>query len=276
MIRPTPRHNEKAKTDKTAPAAPGYSARAKLVEVALQAEEAAFFSKSISNRLWHRFMGQGLVMPLDQMHSENPPSHPELLDWLARDMAGHQYDLRRMIRGIVLSKTYARSSLWTGDTAPAASVFAVAQLKPLTPMQLATSMRIAVADPSQFEGKTEEVEKRLESMENSARGFASQIAPPTDDFQIGVTEALLFSNNDRVEKEFLGDGGDRLLGKLKTIKDPAEIADRLVASALCRKPTSVEKQALTEYLQRRTDRPAEAQRQALWSLVSSAEFRFNH
>ena len=56
--------------------------------------EPEFFSRSIVNRLWHRFFGHGLVMPLDQMHTENPPSHPELLAWLARDMAEHKYDLR--------------------------------------------------------------------------------------------------------------------------------------------------------------------------------------
>ncbi|WP_020473225.1 DUF1549 domain-containing protein [Zavarzinella formosa] len=267
---------EQAKKDKKSPPPPSFSARAKLVEIALQTEEAVFFSKAISNRLWHRFLGYGLVMPLDQMHSENPASHPELLQWLGRDMANHQYDLRRMIRGIVLSKTYSRSSKWTGDIPPAPGVFAVAQLKPLTPMQLAASMRVAVADPATFEGKPEDVEKRLESIENSARGFAGNIAAPTDDFQIGVSEALLFSNSDRVEKEFLNDGGDRLIGKLKTIKDPTQAVELMISSTLCRPATPDEKKLLTEYLQRRTDRSADAQRQILWSLLSGAEFRFNY
>ncbi len=55
--------------------------------------------RAIVNRIWYRLFGQGLVMPLDQMHSANPPSHPELLAWLARDLADHGYDLRRLIRG---------------------------------------------------------------------------------------------------------------------------------------------------------------------------------
>ena len=63
--------------------------------MALEPGERDFFARSIVNRLWHRFFGVGLVMPLDQMHSENPPSHPELLAWLARDTIEHGYDLRR-------------------------------------------------------------------------------------------------------------------------------------------------------------------------------------
>ena len=79
--------------------------------------ERDFFARSIVNRVWHRLFGRGLVMPLDQMHSANPPSHPELLAWLARDTVDHGYDLRRLIRGLVLSRAYARASRWDGRRA---------------------------------------------------------------------------------------------------------------------------------------------------------------
>ena len=102
----------------TPPEPPAISARAKLVEAALQEGNVAFFNKSIANRMWHRFLGYGLVAPLDQMHSENKPSHPELLEWLARDTSAHQYDLRRLIRGIVLSAAYARSSKYPSADEP--------------------------------------------------------------------------------------------------------------------------------------------------------------
>ncbi len=93
-----------------APTPPKVSARARLVEVALEPGERDFFARSFVNRLWHRIFGVGLVMPLDQMHSENPASHPDLLRWLARDAIEHRYDLRRLIRGLVLSSAYARTS----------------------------------------------------------------------------------------------------------------------------------------------------------------------
>jgi hypothetical protein len=268
---------EQFKKEKKAPPPPTFSARAKLVEVALQSKESEYFSRSIVNRLWHRFLGYGLVMPLDQMHSENKPSHPELLAWLARDMAARKYDLRPTIRGIVLSQTYSRSSKWTGDTMPGPGLFAVGRLKALTPMQMATSLKIATSDPQSFQtAKADELDKRLEGLEHAARGYASLFAQPTDDFQIGVGEALLFSNNDKVAREFLAEGNDRLLGRVKAMDDPAKAIDLLVRSVLSRPPTTVEQQTLGDYISRRADRPAEAYKQVIWALVSGAEFRFNY
>src|SRR5262249_37719072 len=121
----------------TPPPAPKFSARAKLAELALEPGQRDFFARAIVNRVWHRLFGMGLVSPIDQMHSENAPSHAELLAWLARDLAEHQYDLRRLIKGLVLSKTYSRDSRYEGERWPAGNLFAVAGLRALTPMQLA-------------------------------------------------------------------------------------------------------------------------------------------
>jgi hypothetical protein len=265
------------KNNKTPPPPPSFSARAQLVELSLQPGQRDYFSRSIVNRMWYRFFGQGLVMPLDQMHAENPASHPELLQWLARNMEDHHYDLRRLIRGIVLSRAYARSSRWEGENAPEADLFATARVRPLTPMQLATSIRLATTDPSSFAGaKADELEKRFEGLENSARGFAGQIQQPGENFQVGVSEALLFSNNDQIGKEFLADAGDRLVGRLKQLKDRNELIDTAVRSVLARPASDDERKLLGEYLSRREDRPVEACRQLVWALLTSAEFRFNH
>ena len=260
------------------PPAPKFSARKQLVDVALQPQGREFFAKSLVNRLWQRHFGLGLVMPVDQMHSENPPSHPDLLAWLARDTIEHQYDIRRLIRGLVLSQSYSRGSRWEGNgDPPAPKSFALARLRPLTPMQLASSLRIATTDPKQFEGlKPEEFEKKMESLEGAARGMAGLFEWPGDDFQIGVGEALLFSNSDKIQKELLTDGNDRLLGRPKTAKDRREIVDLAVRTTLCRPPSADEARALEEYLAKRPDRAAEAARQIVWALLSSSEFRFNY
>jgi hypothetical protein len=268
---------DKAKAAKTPPPAPKFSARAKLVEVALKGENAEFFARSITNRMWHRFFGTGLVTPLDQMHAENQPSHPELLAWLARDTASHKYDLKRLIRGIVMSKTYSRSSQYDSENRPANKTFAVARLKPMTPMQLATSLKIAATDPASFDNlKPDEFEKRIEQIESSARGFASLIAQPTDNFQIGVGEALLFSNGDRVMKEILTDGGGTTLGRAKTMSDPKEAAGLLVKIAYGRAATADEVKALAAFVEKRKGHEVEAYKHVLWALVTGPEFRFSY
>lgn len=267
---------DKAKAAKTPPPAPKFSARAELVKIALQGENAEFFARSISNRMWHRFFGTGLVSPLDQMHTENQPSHPELLTWLARDTAEHKYDLKRLIRGIVMSKAYSRSSQYDSENRPGNKTFAVARLKPMTPLQLATSLRIAASDPASFEGlKADEFEKKMEQIESSARGFASLIAQPTDNFQIGVGEALLFSNGDRVLKEILTDGPGTALGRVKTMKEK-EAVEFLVKTAYGRPATADETKALVAYVEKRKGREAEAYKQVLWALVTGTEFRFSY
>src|SRR5262249_31307859 len=121
-----------AKAEK-APPPPKFSLRASLVQLALEPDGRDYFARSVVNRLWHRHFGRGLVAPLDQMHSANPPSHPELLQWLARDLIEHGYDLRRLVRGLVLSNAYARGSRWPNGEMPEEKHFAVAQLRPLTP-----------------------------------------------------------------------------------------------------------------------------------------------
>lgn len=61
-------------------------------------------SRTIVNRLWARFMGRGLVEPLDDM--EQPAWHPELLDWLAEDLVANGYDLKKTMARILTSRAY--------------------------------------------------------------------------------------------------------------------------------------------------------------------------
>jgi hypothetical protein len=116
----------------------------------------------------------------------------------------------------------------------------------------------------------------MEQLESSARGFAALLAQPTDNFQIGVGEALLFSNGDRVMKEFLTDGGGTALGRAKAMKDQKEAVAFLVRTAYGREPTAEEEKALVAFVEKRKGREAEAYRHALWALVAGPEFRFSY
>ncbi|MFN0054402.1 MAG: DUF1549 domain-containing protein [Planctomycetales bacterium] len=272
---------QQADNDKeTPPDPPPFSRRSQLIDVALQPDPNGFFTKAFVNRIWARLMGTGLVTPLDQMHSENPPSHPELLDWLARDTLAHNYDLRRIIRGVVLSRAYGRSSRWEGGTErPVERLFAVAAVRPLTPMQFSLSLSVATWNPLELaerQAKPEEWIARRRDLENHSRGFAPLIEIPGENFQISVSEALLFSNSQRIEQEYLRDSQDRLVATLKGTSDRAQGVQTAFFAVYSRPPLPEEIAAVTEYLGGRDDRAVAGWQQALWSLVTGSEFRFNY
>lgn len=272
---------KKAMKDKEAapPKAPAFSPRGALVKLALEESNSRFFSRNIVNRLWARYFGRGLVHPLDQLHSENPASHPELMDWLTRDLVDHGYHLKRLIRGIVLSDAYARDSRWTSPGEPPFSDrFAKAETRVMTPKQYALSLLIASASPERYplDMKPDDWAKTRESLENTASGLSRQMEYPGEHFQVSVSEALFFSNNDRMQNDFLRDSSDKLVGYLKTKPDPMEALRIAFRVTLNREPDAEEITAFKQYLDQRTERPAEGIQQIVWALLTSPELRFNY
>ena len=70
-----------------------------------------FFAKAVANRYWAHFFGRGIVDPLDDMRVTNPPSNPELLDALAKNLTDNKFSLKTLIKTICTSRTYQLTSL---------------------------------------------------------------------------------------------------------------------------------------------------------------------
>jgi hypothetical protein len=70
--------------------------------------------RTIVNRIWQRFVGFGLVEPVDEM--DKPAWSPELLDWLAEDLVAHGYDLKHTMTRILASRVYQLPSVGLGET----------------------------------------------------------------------------------------------------------------------------------------------------------------
>ena len=69
-----------------------------------------FFAKAMVNRTWAALFGSGFVNPIDDMHDGNVPSHPALLDAMARDFSRNGFDVKFLYKIILLSKAYQRTS----------------------------------------------------------------------------------------------------------------------------------------------------------------------
>ncbi len=70
--------------------------------------------RTIVNRLWQRFMGYGLVEPVDEM--DKPAWSPDVLDWLAEDLVAHRYDLKHTMARILTSRAYQLPTVSLGET----------------------------------------------------------------------------------------------------------------------------------------------------------------
>jgi hypothetical protein len=86
----------------------GASRRVELSEW-LTSKENPYFAKSYVNRLWGYLFGVGIIEPLDDLRAGNPPSNPELLDYLTREFVSNGFDVRHVMRLVCKSRTYQLS-----------------------------------------------------------------------------------------------------------------------------------------------------------------------
>jgi hypothetical protein len=85
---------------------PKFSRRAALAEILPTSRE---FARNLANRLWAALLGRGLVHPLEFHSAGNPPSNPRLLTLLADELASGGFQLRPIVRELVLTRSYQRS-----------------------------------------------------------------------------------------------------------------------------------------------------------------------
>lgn len=238
---------------------PKFSRREALAEAATL--DNPLLARSFVNHTWALLMGRGIVSPVDQMNSKNPPSHPELLDWLAADFVGHGYDMRRLVRAIVLSRGYQLAA-WPDANPPSPEAFAAAAEKPLVAETIARSARLASGRPADDDSLRQVFVERFPDV--------LQKAP-----RATIQQAMLLANSEVFANLFKPESGTAaaMLGALAA---PEQRVREAFHQTLLRDPDAEEVASAVEFLNRRADRPAEAVGQLLWALVAGPEFLTNH
>ncbi|RYD26852.1 MAG: DUF1553 domain-containing protein, partial [Verrucomicrobiaceae bacterium] len=98
--------------------APATESRRAQLAAWITSPDNTYFARSFANRLWGYLNGVGLIEPLDDIRAGNPPSNPELLDWLTQQLVDHRFDFRHVVRLICRSRTYQlslASNRWNDD-----------------------------------------------------------------------------------------------------------------------------------------------------------------
>ena len=118
------------------------------------------FAKVLVNRLWARYFGRGIVEPVDDWETAQP-THPELLDWLARELVAHDYDAKHIARLIFNSRAYQREPTADADQA---RLFAAPLRRRMTAEQVLDSLMAAAGKELHVEEMNIDVEgTRLET-----------------------------------------------------------------------------------------------------------------
>jgi len=243
-----------------------------------------YFTRSIVNRIWANFYGVGLVEAVDDLRVTNPASNEELLSGAAKSLADNKYDLKALMRLILQSETYQRSSHSlrenTGDT----RFYSRYYPRRLMAEVLLDTLSQATGAPTQFKGYPEGWRAIQLPDSNVDSYFLKSFGRPDREktcecertAEPSVTQVLHISNGDTLNKKLTAKGNR--LEKLLAEKMPSEkIVEEIYLSALCRFPTDAEKQKMTKAFEGAEEKE---RRQVLediyWAVLSSREFLFNH
>jgi hypothetical protein len=211
-------------------------------------------ARAFVNRLWGALLGRGIVHPVDEMTVRNPPSHPELLDWLARDFAANHYDIRRLLRGLVLSRAYGQGP---ASGAPP-DAFAGALERPLTAEQIARSWRIASGLPASDD-----------TLRRATISALPDVLPK--DYNATFQQAQ-FLTNSPVLAGLLKPAEGNTASRIGALPDaPAKVQEAFL-SVYGRAPDAEEAASAGAFLAARPDDAEGAVRDLLWALMTSAEF----
>lgn len=255
------------------------------------------FARTTVNRVWYALLGRGIVHPVDLDHSGNPPSHPELLDLLTDEFIVHDYNLKWLIREIVFSKTWQRTSRLTDDTdSPAIDRFAVAIERPLMAEQLLASVVRATGNATLLEEKDNSSDSEEADSDNDSAAdattdsqlptltelkaafttaFANEAREPEGEYKATVKGALFWRNSSEIQK-LLNPHPGNLIDILTKIKQPASRVEELYLAVLSRFPTADESSVMIDFLNDPSVDHETAIRDAAWALLTSVEFYVNH
>jgi hypothetical protein len=244
----------------------------------MTSHENDYFAKVEVNRVWATLMGRGLVEPVDDLRSTNPPTNAELLDALARHFQQSGYDQKHLLKTIVLSRVYSHSS----EPTPSNVADRLNYSRHYRHRLRAEVLLDAVADvtevPSTFQGLPAQSRAnqvwthRVDSMflDTFGRPNENQDPPCERTPDATVTQALHLMNSLELDRRIRSDSG-RAARLAASELTAAEIADDLYLSIYSRAPSGEER----EYCSRLLD-AAENRRGAIedlmWAMLNSPEF----
>jgi hypothetical protein len=252
-----------------------------------------YFARALVNRVWSNFFGRGLVDPEDDLRVSNPPSDEALLDWLVADFIAHRYDVKHLIRTIMNSAVYARSSVPVPGNESDTKFLSHYRVKRLPAEVLLDAIARVTEVSTPFSGypagwrslQLPDSQVASTFLDSFGRPERATTCSCERSAEPSMSQALHLANGATINEKLRSDSSAAAKAVSGKVDDPA-IIEHLFLAALSRRPTAAERERTIKALKEATagladpKAAATARRQAVedlyWAVLTSREFLFNH
>ena len=245
-----------------------------------------FFARAVANRYWSHFFGRGIVDPIDDMRVTNPPTNPELLDALAKELVDNNFSLKHLVKVIVKSRTYQLSSAPNEFNKHDKQSFARFYPRRMSAEVLYDAVSQVTNTPAAFGGLPTDKHSPNRAIMLPDEAFQSYFL---DVFgrpqrisacecervsEANLAQALHLLNSQEIQNKLsAGNGRADLLAK--DARPDAEKIDELFLWAFGRRPSAEHRQIALDHIARHEKNKRVAYENLLWALINTKEFVFN-
>ncbi|MGI8966375.1 MAG: DUF1549 domain-containing protein, partial [Limisphaerales bacterium] len=255
-----------------------------------------YFSRAIVNRVWANYFGVGLVENVDDLRVTNPASNEKLLSAAAHYLADQKFDLKALMRTILQSETYQRTSRPLPENVADTRFYSRYYPRRLMAEVMLDAISQATEKPSDFKagaivdkgpsGAAYPINLRALQLPDSnvdsyfLKSFGRPEREKTCECERSaepsISQVLHIANGDTINKKL--EAKDNRIAQWVAQKTPNEkILDEIYLNALARPPAESEKTKLLKVLDQAKDSDKRAAvEDTFWAVLSSKEFLFNH
>lgn len=260
---------------------PGEDVRVKLAAW-ITSPRNPFFARTIVNRIWERYLGRGIVEPVDDFRITNPPSNEKLLDALADDFIRNGFSLKHTERLILNSRVYQLSSKPEesnrGDTINHSRYY----MKRMVAEQLLDSIVAVTGVEERFAGWVG-IPRAMGLPHGSPSDLLSIFGRVADrefirdrDTEPNITQTLHLINGDTIQKKLADPQGNLARWLAEFNGRDAELIERIYLAALSRRPSAEESNSVLKEAGSHAATRAAVFQDLAWALLNSKEFVYVH
>lgn len=240
-----------------------------------------YFATNLGNIVWAHFFGKGIIDQVDDVRVSNPPVNQELLEELGRRFTEYNYDFKKLVRDICVSRVYQHSTATNETNAKDDRNFSHAALRRVRAEVLLDAITQVTDTKDKFQGLPTGARAVQIANGNTSTYFLTAFGRAKREtvcscevsIEPNLSQALHLLNGDTVNAKMAQ--GKLVPTRLKEGKTPEQVSEEIYIRCLSRKPTDREQAALKEVIDNEANKQ-QALEDIFWATMNSREFVFNH